>query len=114
MRRFLLGALVLAVLFAMADWSAMAASKGDAKSGQAIFTSNPCATCHGKDGSANTPMGKNLKAKDLRSDEVQKMTDDELAGIIAKGKNKMPSYEKTLGAAKIQDLVAYVRSLKTK
>lgn len=111
MRRFCLCTLMLLVLFLMTAW---AASKGDAKAGQAIFNSNPCATCHGKDGSANTPMGKNLKAKDLRSDEVQKMTDDELGSIIAKGKNKMPSYEKTLGAAKVQDLVAYVRSLKAR
>ena len=40
------------------------------------------------------------------------MSDAELSDIIAKGKNKMPSYEKTLKADDIKGLVAYIRTLK--
>ena len=40
--------------------------------GAAIFKTK-CAPCHGADGSGQTPVGKNLKVKDLRSAEVQKL-----------------------------------------
>ncbi|HMG33695.1 MAG TPA: cytochrome c [Blastocatellia bacterium] len=71
-----------------------------------------CASCHGADGSGNTPAGKSLKLKDLRSAEVQGMSDDQLYQIIAKGKDKMPPYEKSLGADTCKALVAYIRKLK--
>jgi cytochrome c6 len=70
-----------------------------------------CVACHGADGSGNTAAGKSLKARDLRSAEVQKQSDDQLFNIIAKGKGKMPGYEKTLGAETCKELVAYVRHL---
>jgi mono/diheme cytochrome c family protein len=73
-----------------------------------------CATCHAADGSGNTPAGKVLKLKDIRSPEVQAMTDAELATIIAKGKDKMPPYEKTMKADQIQSMVAYMRDLAKK
>lgn len=70
-----------------------------------------CATCHGPDGSAGTPAGKALKARDFHSAEVQGEPDGVLEQVIAKGKNKMPAYEKQLKAAEIKDLVAYCRAL---
>jgi cytochrome c6 len=71
-----------------------------------------CASCHGADGSGGTAAGKALKARDLRSAEVQKQSDAQLYEIIAKGKGKMPAFEKTLGADTCKALVAYVRTLK--
>lgn len=71
-----------------------------------------CAACHGADGSGDTPMGKKFKIRDLGSADVQKQSDEELQNIIAKGKPPMPKFEKTLDAAQIQQLVAYIRSLK--
>jgi mono/diheme cytochrome c family protein len=70
-----------------------------------------CVLCHAADGSGSSPTGKTLKAKDLRSDEVQKKTDAELAQIIAKGVAKMPAFEKKLKAEDITKLVAYIRAL---
>ena len=71
-----------------------------------------CAVCHAKDGSGNTAKGKKVKAKDLRSPEVQKMTDAELTNAIAKGKGKdMDGFEKELGADMVKQLAAYCRSL---
>ena len=35
-----------------------------------------CAVCHGNDGSANTAKGKELKVRNLRSEEFKKMPDD--------------------------------------
>ena len=71
-----------------------------------------CAMCHATDGGGDTNVGKSLKVRDLRSADVQGQTDDQLLGIISKGKGKMPAYEKTLGADKCKDLVAYIRTLK--
>jgi mono/diheme cytochrome c family protein len=70
-----------------------------------------CAGCHGPDGKGTTAAGKAVGAHDFASPEVQKMSDADLAGIISAGKNKMPSYAKTLKEPEIAALVAYVRSL---
>jgi mono/diheme cytochrome c family protein len=70
-----------------------------------------CVVCHAADGSGNSPSGKALKAKDLRSDEVQKKSDAELADGITKGQGKMPPFGKKLKAEQIQQLVSYVRQL---
>jgi mono/diheme cytochrome c family protein len=76
-----------------------------------VFKTN-CVLCHSADGSGDSPTGKALKAKDLRSDEVQKKSDDELATIIAKGNGKMPAFGSKLSPDVVKSLVAYVRSLK--
>jgi mono/diheme cytochrome c family protein len=73
-----------------------------------------CAACHGPDGSGDTVVGKKLGTHDLRSAEVQKMTDAELTEILAKGKNKMPAYEKSLKPDEIKGLVAYLHTLAPK
>jgi cytochrome c6 len=82
-------------------------------SGESLYKTK-CASCHAADGSGNTPMGKKLGAHDFRSEEVQKMTDEQLTEITAKGKNKMPGYEKSLKPEQIKDLVAYIRQLAQK
>ncbi len=73
-----------------------------------------CAMCHAADGSGNTPMGKKLKLRDLRSPEVQKQSEAKLEEIIAKGKSPMPAYEKQLDEKKIDEVVAYLRELAKK
>ena len=73
-----------------------------------------CSACHGADAKGDTPVGKKMGIQDLASPEVQKMSDDELAGVISDGKNKMPSYKKSLKPDQIKDLVGFVRSLAKK
>jgi cytochrome c6 len=70
-----------------------------------------CAACHGADGKGNTPVAQKLGVRDFASLEVQKETDAELLTILAKGKNKMPGYEKQLSQSEIKDQVAYIREL---
>lgn len=70
-----------------------------------------CAVCHGIDGNGDTAAGKKLGARDFGSPEVQRETDQELLEITAKGKNKMPGYEKGLKESEMKDLVAYIREL---
>jgi cytochrome c6 len=73
-----------------------------------------CASCHGPDGSGGTPIGKQMKLRDLRSAEVQKQTDAQLTTLIGKGKGKMPGYQNDLGAAGVKQMVAYMRQLAKK
>lgn len=75
-----------------------------------IYKTN-CVLCHAADGSGNSPSGKALGAKDLRSDEVQKKTDAELMEIITQGKGKMPAFGKKLKPEDISKLVALIRAL---
>jgi cytochrome c6 len=88
-----------------------ASSSAAADSGAAIYKSK-CVSCHGADGSGQTPVGKSMKLRDLRSAEVQKQTDAELTKITTDGKGKMPAYKGKLSEADIKALVAHLRSLK--
>jgi mono/diheme cytochrome c family protein len=78
-----------------------------------VYKAN-CELCHSADGSGTSPTGKSLKAKDLRSDEVQKLSDAQLADVISKGKSKMPSFGSKLSADTIKSLVAYIRQMAKK
>jgi mono/diheme cytochrome c family protein len=73
-----------------------------------------CSACHGADGKGDTPVGKKMGLKDLASADVQKMTDDELTAVISDGKEKMPSYKKSLKPDQIKELVGFVRSMAKK
>jgi mono/diheme cytochrome c family protein len=70
-----------------------------------------CAMCHGPDGKGETPAGKSTKARDFCSDDVKKESDADWVEIIAKGKNKMPAYDKKLSDAEVKEVVDYIRSL---
>ena len=84
--------------------------KGDTAEAQQVYKAK-CQMCHAPDGSGNTPAGKKLGAKDLKSDEVQKHSDAELFTIIAKGKDKMPKFTGKLTDQQILALVADIRQM---
>lgn len=80
------------------------------KSAEDVYL-DKCAVCHAKDGSGNTAKGRKVKAKDLRSAEVQKMSDKDLTDDIANGKGKdMDGFKDELGMPMVQDLEKYVRT----
>jgi mono/diheme cytochrome c family protein len=66
-----------------------------------------CARCHGLDGAGNTPEGRMNKAPNLAQ---TKLSDAQIANVIAKGRNKMPAFGKALSPDTIEGLVAKVRS----
>jgi mono/diheme cytochrome c family protein len=72
-----------------------------------------CAMCHGPDGSGSA-VGKSMNVPDLRSPEVQKVPDAQLAQIISDGKGGMPSFKGSLSEDQVHSLVTYVRSLRGK
>jgi cytochrome c6 len=69
-----------------------------------------CVACHAADGSGSE-VGKKLGTHDFHSGQTQSQSDADLTQIIAKGKNKMPAYEKSLKPDEIKGLVAYMRGL---
>jgi|SRR5579872_2818438 len=69
-----------------------------------------CAACHGADGSGSE-VGKKMGAHDFHSSQVQSQSEADLAQVVAKGKNKMPSYEKSLKPDEIKALATYVHDL---
>jgi mono/diheme cytochrome c family protein len=74
-----------------------------------------CSVCHGQDGAAKTAKGKKLKIKDVRSPELQKMTEAQFAEAIMKGKGKdMDAFEKELGKDMSQKLAVLMKELAKK
>ena len=85
-----------------------------AQSDAASSFKSKCVLCHAADGSGNSPSGRALKAKDLRSEETQKKPDAELAAVITNGRNKMPAFGQELKPEQIQQLVGYIHQLAKK
>ena len=87
---------------------------GDAS---ALWNQN-CASCHGKDGSGSTMMGKKLSVKDYRDPKVQAAFSDGEAekaiaeGVKTDGKQSMKPFKGKLSDDDIKALVAHIRSLK--
>ena len=89
--------------------SALLAQQGaKASPGAATFKAK-CILCHGIDGSGKTPLGKQLQAADLRSKDVQKLSDAELHKIIHDGQANMPSFADQLTDAEITQVLKHVR-----
>jgi cytochrome c6 len=102
-----------AFLLAVSLLAVPAFAGGTPDPGAPLYKSK-CASCHGADGSGATSVGKSLKVRDLRSAEVQKLTDAALTKVIADGKGKMPAYAKKLSAEQIKALVESIRAMATK
>jgi cytochrome c6 len=98
----------LAIIGTMAISGAVISHAQD--SGAATYKSK-CASCHGADGSGNTPAGKSMKAVPFKSPEIVSASDDDLIADTKNGKGKMPKYAGKLTDAQIKDVVAYIRTL---
>src|SRR5579863_5403039 len=96
-------------LVALASSAAFAA---DVKAGQAVYDKS-CKSCHGADGKANPAIAKMMSVDipDLKSSEVQGLGDDVIKKVITDGKGKMKPI-KTVSGAALDDVVAYVHSMK--
>jgi mono/diheme cytochrome c family protein len=66
-----------------------------------------CAKCHGEDGKAATPKGKQLKARDFTDAEFQQSkSDGQLIDSVTNGKeDDMPPFGKKLTTEQIESLV---------
>ncbi|HEV8608999.1 MAG TPA: cytochrome c [Thermoanaerobaculia bacterium] len=65
-----------------------------------------CAKCHGEDGKADTPKGRQLMAQDMTDPEWQaEKTDADLIKVVTKGGEDMPPFGKKLTKEQIESLV---------
>jgi mono/diheme cytochrome c family protein len=100
------------ILTTLITTAAAVAFAADAKAGQASYDKS-CKSCHGTDGTPNPAIAKMMKVemKDLKSAEVQGMSNDDIKKVITEGKGKLKPVKAVTGSA-IDDVVAYVHSLK--
>ena len=118
MTAFFRGTTVLAgAVMAVLWWgghSALAVG-GDAAKGKSIYQSK-CVTCHGPEGKGDGPLGQKLKppAGDFQSAESKKKSPKELRDIIENGvpKTSMVAWKTQLSEKEIDDVLAYVESLR--
>src|SRR5713226_10150438 len=84
----------------------------DATAGKAVYD-RACKSCHGASGAANPAIAKMMKVemKDLGSAEVQAHSDADLKKVITDGQGKMKPIKTVMGKD-IDDVIAYVRTLK--
>jgi len=105
---FALALAALVIVGVLGSAQRAGAGNADDSVGATAFKSN-CVVCHGADGTG-TPTGKALKAPDLHSDAVQKMTKQQIEDQISNGKNNMPPFKNTLKPDQIAALADFVHS----
>ena len=77
-----------------------------------VYVKN-CASCHAKDGTGNTVMGKKSKARDYTDAKVQaSFTDAEALKVILEGKDKMKGYKDKITAEEAAAQVKFIRAFK--
>lgn len=91
-------------------WVLVLAS-ADTEEGKRVYDRR-CKMCHAADGKGNPSIARMLKVElpELDSEEVRRLTDDELEMIITKGKGKMAAV-KNISAEEVARVIAYLRSL---
>ena len=105
--------IVAAMLLSVTLVANLTARAADAKES---FVKN-CASCHSKDGSAQTPAARKLGVKDLR---LSKLTDAEIVLQIREGKlesqkdSKMPAFKDKLTSEEIEGLVTVLKGFREK
>jgi mono/diheme cytochrome c family protein len=98
------------LLLLFAAGTSLVAQQGGAGAGAAIFKGK-CVLCHGTDGTGNTPLGKQLQAANLRSKDVQKLSNAQLQQVVHDGKANMPAFADQLSQEDISNVIKYVRTL---
>ena len=102
-------ALAVVIVLAILGVASRAGAKPAADDDAAQTYKSNCVVCHGADGTGSA-TGKALKAPDLHSEAVQKLTVAEMVAQISDGKNNMPPFKNTLTPDQIKAVVGYVRS----
>ena len=114
MKRMLIGTIAAAFVFAAAG---TASAQGNAEKGKQVYTDQKCAMCHSIEGKGNAKgsldgVGSKLSAEEIR----QWITEPAAMAAKAKADRKpaMPAKYASLPKADLDNLVAYLSSLKKK
>lgn len=105
---------LLSSLMAFSQSRTEAEQKTKLENAQLLFLAK-CANCHGRDGGAHTAAATRMKVADLRSKEIQQMSDEELYSATADGvghKSYPHAFLRSglLREDQIRDLVKYIRT----
>jgi ubiquinol-cytochrome c reductase cytochrome b subunit len=106
MKKYFSGWLLVFALFA-AGPAAQASSRSQREHGAQIFNTNGCMHCHTM-GSQGGQRGPNL------SDAGLKVTPQAMRKQIVEGGKGMPAFQDVIEPKDLDDLIAYLRSCKTK
>lgn len=85
-----------------------------AETPRGLWIKMKCALCHGEDGAGNTPAGKQKGVPDLRSEAVQKLTDEELVKPVVQGHAGIPPMQVKISRENSTLIVSYIRGLAPK
>jgi len=99
-------------LIPRSNGTTVATAEMTAVDSQASVYRSHCARCHGADGHANTPAGRETDADDLTTGKVKGLSSSRMTQIIKNGKGDMPAFGKKLSAAQISGVIRYVKTLK--
>ena len=100
--RLLSGVLVGSLL----AFAAISAVGGEKQAHPSSLFLEYCAKCHGEDGRAQTPKGRQLRARDFTDGEFQSSKSDaDLVKTVTRGGEEMPAFGKKLSAEQIEKLV---------
>jgi mono/diheme cytochrome c family protein len=101
--------LIVGLITGFASFSARAA---DAKAGQLVYEVH-CKGCHGPNGAAPANVAKfaNGRIADLRSSQVQSLSNADLVKTITLGKGKMRG-DTTIMGKDLDDLIAFLHEIK--
>ena len=111
--------LCVAALFGVAISAGAATGKGDAAKGKALFEEK-CAGCHGKDGKAETDLGKKLKPHPANLSDTKAMAEKTQAEIVkiitdggkASGRSPlMAAWGTKLGEDGVRDVVEHMKQI---
>jgi mono/diheme cytochrome c family protein len=99
------------IVLAFAAAAATTLQAANANAGKLVYD-KACKSCHGADGTPNPAVAKMMKVeiKDLKSPDVQAMSDEDLIKVITDGKGKMKPVAAATSSA--PDVVAYIRTWK--
>ena len=77
-----------------------------------------CTSCHAKDGSGDTRMGKKVNVKDYRDPKVQEGLNDDQGikalkeGLTEKGQQRMKPFADKITDEEIRELIKHLRGFK--
>lgn len=84
----------------------------------AALYKSKCANCHNNNGDGKTTAGRKMVIPDIRSPEVQNLSDDQLFQTIGNGtQHKQYPHtflSKGMTTSQVRQLVGHIRTLKTK
>lgn len=108
--------ILLSAAWLAAPVGARSASPATPASAEALYAEH-CAGCHGRDGKAQTRLGRKSGAKDLTDKKaLQRLSDADIAKVIhsgrknARGEETMEPFGKVLSDKQIDTLVPFVRA----